>query len=102
MLSRAARNARSAQDASDDPSKDVGSESEDEPLAALESTDEEGEEFGEFGEPYTLPERRIIGKCISQHSKSKWVHMSSDGRWQAMDKKVCTAKSSLALFWIDH
>lgn len=54
------------------PREDSESEDEGSPLADLESMDEKGEDMGEAGSPYTIPEHRIIRKWIGEHSKAEW------------------------------
>lgn len=77
----------STDDGSDSDSEDE-SDGDDEIVPSLESTDEEGEGFGEPSTAYTLRERRIIGKWMAQHSKTKWASMDGRERWEPVAKQV--------------
>lgn len=102
MLSQAAKitSGHGGNNILNNESEDSESEGEGAPLADLESTDEEGEGIGQAGEPYTLRERRIIGKRIAEHSKAEWEGMSMEDRWSIMRTKVSTNRMFFVLTYL--
>lgn len=87
-LTRLRTSNKTDDESDDDGLSDGGSDSEYETVTNLDSTDEEGVEFGEPNSKWTLPEKRIVAKYRAQFSEKQWAKMNGRRMWEPVSQKV--------------
>lgn len=58
----------------------------------LESSDEDEDGVGRYGENYTMTELRIMAKWISRHTTAQWAEKSPTQRWEPITQIVSRMK----------